>query len=123
MSVPESIKPEENDRTELLELERALLSIVCPLGAVVAEGGGKTDTLALLVLFINFSDFLDAADEERGLPIRLNENRLVFSSFSGCISSIMVVAERGSSSSISSSAIDSGGGGESGFKEFRGTCS
>ena len=91
MSVPDSIMPEENERTELLEFERALLLITCPFDADtdvatdVVRGlcAGEIDTLALLVLFISLSDFLDAADEERGLPIRPNEKRLVFGSFSG----------------------------------------
>jgi hypothetical protein len=98
ISDPVSNIPEENDRTELFELDLALVLW----------------TLLLLV------DFLEVDEDERGLPIKPNEN---FFDIVSC--STVNKEDRGSDSlgkTLSWSKGSNFTGGESGFKWFIGTC-
>lgn len=111
MSVLPSRIPDEKDRTELLELDLARVLFMA--------GVGKVDELLPAT---NLMDFFEAAEEERGRPIRPpNENRLVFDSCC-CTTSSDIKADNGSVSIVGSS-MDSGmaGGGESGLSGFIGT--
>lgn len=96
MSELVSKMPDENDLTELLEFERALVSI---LADVEFTCGGFSCGLDIFEdkLFTVLSDFFDADDEDLGLPMKPKENRLAMDSFSLGISSAMS-ADRGSAS-------------------------
>lgn len=126
MSELVSKMPDENDLTELLEFERALVSM---LADVVFTFGGFSCGLDILEdkLFTVLSDFFDADDEDLGLPIRPKENRLAIDSFSLGTSSA-ISADKGSASWIGllcivgSSSGASFSGGERGFSGFIATC-
>jgi hypothetical protein len=100
ISDPVSNIPEENDRTELFELDLALVLLTADVwfkqGDSVPNGG--LVIFELLVLFIILSDFLDAAEEDLGLPINPKENLRAIDSFSLETTSSAMMLDRGSPS-------------------------
>lgn len=126
MSELVSKMPDENDLTELLEFERALVLILADVEFTCGGFSCGLDVFAVK-LFTVLSDFFEADDEDLGLPMRPKEKRLAMDSFSLGISSAMS-ADKGSASWMGllcvagSSSGASFRGGERGFSGFMATC-
>lgn len=95
ISFPVSSMPDDSERAELFELDLALVpEFSVDVDPAVAAGLG-------LEIVESLSDFLDAVEDDLGLPLRPNENRRVLPSFSLYGSSGMTpLPKSGSPSSI-----------------------